>query len=300
MDVGSLGAISLNEKDPTKINFAIQQLLARNSGAQINAVVAKSSAYTLGPSDFMVEVTGNTPIAIPAASAAPGQIYCVKKVDAAGTTTTIVGTVDGVVNPTITVQYEVMLIQSSGAVWDRIIKYTAPVSIAGLLVNTNNLSDVSNAATSRTNLGLGTAAVLDVGTTASKVVQLDGSAKLPAVDGSALTNLPAQTGRLVAGTPLVLNPYANSSTTTQAHGLGAAPVYSHFILECLTADLNYSVGDQLNRPTLQYNYVLIEDATNLVLVTGNLTPSLANKTTYGIANITTSRWKLTVTPYKLI
>jgi hypothetical protein len=36
---------------------------------------------------------------------------------------------------------------------------------------------------------LGTAAALDVGTAASKVVQLDGSAKLPAVDGSALTHL---------------------------------------------------------------------------------------------------------------
>jgi hypothetical protein len=33
---------------------------------------------------------------------------------------------------------------------------------------------------------LGTAAALDVGTAASKVVQLDGSAKLPAVDGSSL------------------------------------------------------------------------------------------------------------------
>lgn len=38
---------------------------------------------------------------------------------------------------------------------------------------------------------LGTAAALDVGTTANKVVQLDGSAKLPAVDGSQLTNLPS-------------------------------------------------------------------------------------------------------------
>ena len=37
--------------------------------------------------------------------------------------------------------------------------------------------------------GLGTAAVLDVGTTASKVVQLDASARLPAVDGSQLTNV---------------------------------------------------------------------------------------------------------------
>ncbi|RXG93031.1 hypothetical protein [Bradyrhizobium zhanjiangense] len=38
---------------------------------------------------------------------------------------------------------------------------------------------------------LGTAAALDVGATANKVVQLDGSAKLPAVDGSQLTNVPA-------------------------------------------------------------------------------------------------------------
>jgi hypothetical protein len=37
---------------------------------------------------------------------------------------------------------------------------------------------------------LGTAAAFDVGTAANKVVQLDGSAKLPAVDGSQLTNLP--------------------------------------------------------------------------------------------------------------
>ena len=37
---------------------------------------------------------------------------------------------------------------------------------------------------------LGTAAALDVGTSANNVVQLNGSAQLPAVDGSQLTNLP--------------------------------------------------------------------------------------------------------------
>lgn len=37
--------------------------------------------------------------------------------------------------------------------------------------------------------GLGTAAYLNVGTSANNVVQLDGSAKLPAVDGSQLTNV---------------------------------------------------------------------------------------------------------------
>ena len=38
---------------------------------------------------------------------------------------------------------------------------------------------------------LGTAAALDVGTSANKIVQLDGAAKLPSVDGSQLTNLPS-------------------------------------------------------------------------------------------------------------
>jgi len=46
---------------------------------------------------------------------------------------------------------------------------------------------------------LGTAAALDVGTTALKVVQLDASAKLPAVDGSQLTNLPSAPVTSVAG-----------------------------------------------------------------------------------------------------
>ena len=41
---------------------------------------------------------------------------------------------------------------------------------------------------------LGTAAALNVGTAALNVVQLDGSAKLPAVDGSQLTNLPTPSG----------------------------------------------------------------------------------------------------------
>jgi hypothetical protein len=53
------------------------------------------------------------------------------------------------------------------------------------------LLDDANAAAQRTTLGLGTAAVANTGTSAGNVVALDGSAKLPAVDGSALTNLPS-------------------------------------------------------------------------------------------------------------
>lgn len=49
-------------------------------------------------------------------------------------------------------------------------------------------------ATARTSMGLGTAATLNVGTSANNIVQLDGTAKLPAVDGSQLTNLPVAGG----------------------------------------------------------------------------------------------------------
>lgn len=46
----------------------------------------------------------------------------------------------------------------------------------------------------KTDLAYGSAAALDVGTSANKVVQLDSSAKLPAVDGSQLTNLTVGVG----------------------------------------------------------------------------------------------------------
>ena len=63
---------------------------------------------------------------------------------------------------------------------------------SGDMQASNNLSDVASASTSRTNLGLGTAAVLNVGTSANNIVQLDGSAKIPAVDGTQVTGIGLQ------------------------------------------------------------------------------------------------------------
>ena len=67
-------------------------------------------------------------------------------------------------------------------------------------------------AATRTNLGLGTASTLNVGTSANNIVQLSGSGALPAVSGEALLNLPASggtvdlvaDGSITAGKPVAI------------------------------------------------------------------------------------------------
>lgn len=67
----------------------------------------------------------------------------------------------------------------------------APVWCAHGASRQTAMSVCSSAADCRLQLSLGTAATLDVGTGANNIVQLDAGGKLPAVDGSALTNLPS-------------------------------------------------------------------------------------------------------------
>ena len=65
------------------------------------------------------------------------------------------------------------------------------VTDGGFIVGDGSNFVLETAGTARTSLGLGTAAVLNTGTSAGNAIVLDGSARLPGVDGAQLTNLPS-------------------------------------------------------------------------------------------------------------
>lgn len=90
---------------------------------------------------------------------------------------------------------------------------------------------------------------------------------------------------------------SSAGTLTLAHGLGIIPQRVTVSLKCLTAELNYSVGDIVWQPFYDHNstnigVVVVPDATNLnVIMGGAANPfSLLNKTT-GLATVlTNARW----------
>lgn len=69
-----------------------------------------------------------------------------------------------------------------------------PLNNRSMLVALNGVWTILTVPQIIASLGIGTAGLLNVGTGANQVVQLDGTAKLPAVDGSQLTNLPVGGG----------------------------------------------------------------------------------------------------------
>lgn len=305
MTVGSIVSLNRNEQDQSKINHAIQQLLQRNGGQQVNGSVTVSTNYSATVADFNINVLGSFEVTLPLVSAAPGQMYCVKNTSS-GTTVTISPstsgqTIDGSTSATLNVKNQTIWLQSNGTTWDVLNKNQ---DLSGYLQAANKLTEISTslASTTITNLGFGTAATKNVGTSASNVVQLSTSAKLPAVDGSALTNLtiPTQSGTLVAGTQLVMNPYAiNTNVVTQAHGLGTTPFNVIYKLVCLSSEQDYAVNEEVVVVSSWGQVTVSSDATNLYMTTAASLPQIENKTTHANVNITPANWKAVVTPYKL-
>jgi hypothetical protein len=134
--------------------------------------------------------TTNSPTIPTAASGNKGHYY---KVGTAGTTT-----IDGISEWAVG-----DWLVSNGTAWDKVDNTEAVSSVAGrtgaitLTSADVGLSNVANVDQQNAdNLTSGTVAVarLPAGTSANQIVKLDGDAKLPAIDGSQLTNLPGGSG----------------------------------------------------------------------------------------------------------
>ena len=122
----------------------------------------------------------------------------------------------------------------------------------GDLLASNNLSDVANAATARTNLVLGTAAVADTGVANGNVIVADATG-LPVIDGSQVTNVVAPvTASSLRGTT---NPHIGAFPN-QSFLVTDNPSKSVMVLADANGNLEFVVNSDsgklyLNRPSLR-------------------------------------------------
>jgi hypothetical protein len=143
----------------------------------------------------------------------------------------------------------------------------------GALAITSNLSDLNNATTARTNLGLGTAAVKDHGTSNGDLVLLD-AVGLPAVNGSQLTSVTGTDASKLA-IASNLSDLNNVGTARTNLGLGTAAVKDHG-----TSNGNVVLLDAVGLPAVngsQLTGVTGTDATKLAIA--NNLSDLNNATT---------------------
>ena len=124
----------------------------------------------------------------------------------------------------------------------------------------------------------------------------------PVINGVVTGTGTGYIGSLTAGTPGVMNPLNDDSTTTTAHGLGAIPALVVGKLECLSTDLGYAAGDVVfilsSVEGTDHGFVIYTDATNTYITMG-IDVALIDKSTFNLATVDETKWKLTVIPYKL-
>ncbi|MER9658563.1 hypothetical protein [Mesorhizobium sp. M0159] len=90
----------------------------------------------------------------------------------------------------------------------------------------------------------------------------------------------------------------NAGALTLAHGLGVQPKLYIAFLQCATAELGYSIGDEIpltSENSSNKGVSLVADATNINVRFGSTTMSILNKTTGGgNGAFTNANWRLVV------
>ena len=150
----------------------------------------------------------------------------------------------------------------------------------------NNLSDLNNAVTARTNLGLGTVATLDTGVANGNVIVADATG-LPAIDGSQLTGVTAtdSTKLAIANNLSDLN---NAVTARTNLGLGTVAT-----LDTGVANGNVIVADATGLPAIdgsQLTGITATDSTKLAIANNlsDLNNAVTARTNLGLGTAATS------------
>ena len=123
--------------------------------------------------------------------------------------------------------------------------------------------DLNNASTTRTQLGLGTAATQDVGTSANNVVQLNGSGALPALDGSNLTGI-AETKPTISGISPSTITNAQTSVTISGTNFTSVPLVQ--AINSTGAITNADSVSFTNATTIVAAFTLTTDGTYFIRV----------------------------------
>ena len=159
---------------------------------------------------------------------------------------------------------------------------TEPTNV---LITTNNLSDLNNAGTARTNLGLGNVATLTTGVSNGNVIVAD-STGLPAIDGSQLTNITAtdSTKLAIANNLSDLN---NATTARTNLGLGNVATLTTGV-----SNGNVIVADSTGLPAIdgsQLTGVTATDSTKLAIANNlsDLNNATTARTNLGLGNVAT-------------
>ena len=180
--------------DVTITSVADNEVLAYDSTSSkfINQTAAEAGLVTLTGTETLTNKTLTSPT-IDLSSVTSSGDLAVADGGTGGSTASAARTNLGLVIGTDVQAYDAELAAIAGltSAANKGIQFTGSGTAATYDLTTAGkaLLDDADASAQRTTLGLGTSATLDVGTSANNVVQLDGSARLPAVDGSQLTGL---------------------------------------------------------------------------------------------------------------